>query len=40
VAAVDFLKQRPDVEPGRIGGLGLSVGGETFLQAAANSEDV
>jgi uncharacterized protein len=40
VAAIDFLKARPDVEPGRIGGLGLSVGGETFLQAAAHSEDV
>jgi uncharacterized protein len=40
VAAIEFLKDRPDVEPGRIGGLGLSVGGETFLQAAAHSEDV
>jgi uncharacterized protein len=40
LAAIDFLKQRPDVEPGRIGGLGLSVGGETFLQAAAHSHDV
>jgi uncharacterized protein len=40
LAAIEFLKQRPDVEPGRIGGLGLSVGGETFLQAAAHSEDV
>lgn len=40
VAAVDFLKSRSDVEPGRIGGVGLSVGGETFLQAAAHSEDI
>src|ERR671914_208381 len=40
LAAIDFLKERPDVEPGRIGGLGLSVGGETFLQAAAHSEDL
>jgi uncharacterized protein len=40
LAAIDFLKQRPDVEPGRIGGIGLSVGGETFLQAAAHSEDL
>jgi uncharacterized protein len=39
-AAVDFLKDRPDVEPGRIGGLGLSVGGETFLQAAAHNTDI
>ena len=40
LAAVEFLKNRPDVEPGRIGGIGLSVGGETFLQAAANSDDL
>jgi uncharacterized protein len=40
LAAIEFLKARPDVEPGRIGGLGLSVGGETFLQAAARSDDV
>jgi uncharacterized protein len=40
LAAIDFLKQRLDVEPGRIGGIGLSVGGETFLQAAAHSKDL
>ena len=40
IAAVDFLKRRPDVETGRIGGVGLSVGGETFLQAAARSNDL
>jgi uncharacterized protein len=40
VAAIEFLKGRPDVEAGRIGGIGLSVGGETFLQAAAHSEDL
>jgi fermentation-respiration switch protein FrsA (DUF1100 family) len=40
LAAIDFLKGRPDVESGRIGGIGLSVGGETFLQTAARSEDV
>jgi hypothetical protein len=34
-AALDFLESRPDVDPGRIGGLGLSVGGELMLQAAA-----
>jgi hypothetical protein len=39
-AAIEFLKDRPDVEPGRIGGIGLSVGGETFLQTAARSADV
>jgi fermentation-respiration switch protein FrsA (DUF1100 family) len=39
-AAIEFLKGRPDVESGRIGGLGLSVGGETFLQAAAHNDDL
>jgi dienelactone hydrolase len=34
-AAEVFLAARPDVDPQRIGGLGLSVGGETLLQAAA-----
>jgi dienelactone hydrolase len=36
-AAVAFLRQRPDVERGRIGGIGLSVGGEMMLEAAARS---
>jgi uncharacterized protein len=35
-AAVEYLGRRPDVDRGRIGGLGLSVGGELMLQAAAN----
>lgn len=35
-AAVAFLRTRPDVERGRIGGLGLSVGGELLLQTAAH----
>jgi hypothetical protein len=39
-AAVDFLRRRPDVDRGRIGGVGLSVGGETFLQAAAHDERI
>ena len=34
-AALDFLGTRGDVEDGRIGGLGLSVGGELLLQTAA-----
>jgi uncharacterized protein len=37
-AAVQFLQQRDDVDPARIGGIGLSVGGELMLQAAAESE--
>jgi hypothetical protein len=36
-AALAFLARRPDVEPGRIGGLGLSLGGELLLQTAAES---
>jgi hypothetical protein len=36
-AAVAYLQQRPDVRDGRIGGLGLSVGGEMLLQTAAHS---
>ena len=39
-AAVDFLQGRPDVDPDRIGGLGLSVSGEMLLQAAAESSDL
>jgi len=34
-AAVGYLETRPDVEEGRVGGLGLSVGGEMMVQAAA-----
>jgi hypothetical protein len=34
-AAIDYLRGRPDVDPDRIGGLGLSVGGELLLQTAA-----
>jgi hypothetical protein len=35
-AAVAYLRRRPDVVGGRIGGLGLSVGGELLLQTAAS----
>ena len=34
-AAIAFLRRRPDVRDGRVGGLGLSVGGEMLLQTAA-----
>lgn len=34
-AAIAYLRTRPDVHGGRIGGLGLSVGGELLLQTAA-----
>jgi hypothetical protein len=34
-AAAGYLSRRADVDPSRIGGLGLSVGGEMLLHAAA-----
>jgi hypothetical protein len=37
-AAVKFLQARPDVDPDRIGGIGLSVGGELMLEYAAGSD--
>jgi dienelactone hydrolase len=37
-AAAAFLQRRPDVEVNRIGGIGLSVGGEMLLQTAAESK--
>ena len=37
-AAVAFLQRRPDVDRSRIGGIGLSVGAETLLQTAAESD--
>ena len=40
VAALRFLQARPDVRDGRIGGLGLSVAGESLLQTAAHHRDL
>ena len=37
-AAVAYLQRRPDVDRNRIGGIGLSVGAETLLQTAAESD--
>ena len=37
-AAVEYLRSRQDVDPNRIGGLGLSVGGEMMIEAAAESD--
>jgi len=37
-AAIAFLQRRSDVDPGRIGGIGLSVGGEMMLQTAAETD--
>jgi hypothetical protein len=39
-AAISFLQARPEVDEDRIGGLGLSVGGEMLLQAAAETDDL
>ena len=39
-AAVAWLRSRPDVTDGRIGGFGLSVGGEVMLEAAASNSDL
>jgi hypothetical protein len=39
-AAVAFLRAQPEVDDERIGGLGLSVGGEMMLQEAAESDDL
>jgi uncharacterized protein len=40
LGALTYLRSRHDVDPNRIGGLGLSVGGEAFLQTAAETGDV
>jgi uncharacterized protein len=37
-AAIAFLARRPDVDQGRIGGIGLSVGGELMLETAAGTD--
>jgi alpha/beta superfamily hydrolase len=39
-AAIAYLHRRSDVDPARIGGIGLSVGGEMLLEAAAESDDL
>jgi hypothetical protein len=39
-AAIAFLKARPEVDDRRIGGLGLSVGGEMMLQEAAENDQL
>jgi uncharacterized protein len=39
-AAIDYLQSRPDVESGRVGGIGLSVGGEMLLETAAETPEL
>lgn len=37
-AALDFVAAQPDVDPGRIGGLGFSMGAAVMVQVAAEDE--
>jgi uncharacterized protein len=39
-AAIAYLQHRPDVDAGRIGGLGLSVGGEMMIETAAETDEL
>ena len=39
-AALDFLARRDDVEPGRVGVLGLSTGADIAIDIAARRDDV
>jgi uncharacterized protein len=39
-AALDFLAERDDVEPGRVGALGLSTGADIAIDIAARRHDV
>ena len=39
-AAVAWLQERPEVRGDAIGGLGLSVGGEQMIEAAAGNQDL
>lgn len=38
--AIAFLKTRPEVDPERIGGLGLSTGADVLVQVAGQSDDL
>ena len=39
-AAIAYLKTRADVDPAKIGGIGLSVGGELMLETAAETKEL
>ncbi len=39
-AAAAYLERRADVDPGRIGAIGLSVGGELLIETAAETDDL
>jgi dienelactone hydrolase len=38
--ALDFLQEQPDVDPERLGGLGLSTGADVLIQVAASNRDL
>jgi acetyl esterase/lipase len=38
--ALDFLREQPDVDPERIGGLGLSTGADVLFEVAAEERDL
>jgi uncharacterized protein len=40
LAGAEYLRGRPDVEPGRIGAMGFSIGGEILLETAAKSSAI
>jgi pimeloyl-ACP methyl ester carboxylesterase len=40
LGALDYLRRRMDVRPGRIGALGVSMGGQVVLRAAALTEEL
>jgi uncharacterized protein len=39
-AAIEYLQARPDVDDDRIGGIGLSVGGEMMIETAAETDEL
>jgi uncharacterized protein len=39
-AAIAFLRDRPEIDPDRIGGIGFSVGGEVLLETAARTPEL
>jgi fermentation-respiration switch protein FrsA (DUF1100 family) len=40
LAAIEYVQNRSEVDRDRIGGLGLSAGGQTLLQAAVESKQI
>jgi hypothetical protein len=40
VAAAEYLRSRPDVDPERVGAIGFSIGGELLIEAAAQSSAI